>query len=47
MNIAIFSDTHSNTGRMVAELRRCQPDIILHTPDSERCSTNYELRTIH
>ncbi len=36
MNVAVFSDTHSNTGRMVAELRRCQPDIILHLGDLER-----------
>ncbi len=36
MNVAVFSDTHSNTGRMVAELRRRPPDVIIHLGDLER-----------
>ncbi len=36
MKAAVFSDTHSNTGRMVAELRRCKPDLILHLGDHDR-----------
>lgn len=36
MNAAVFSDTHANTARMVAALRRCRPDVIIHLGDLER-----------
>ena len=36
MNVAVFSDTHANVGRMLAELRRCSPDAIIHLGDLER-----------
>ena len=36
MKIAVFSDTHGNTGRMLETLRRVRPDRIFHLGDYER-----------
>ena len=36
MNAAVFSDTHGNTARMVAAVRRCRPDCVIHLGDYER-----------
>ena len=36
MNIAVFSDTHTNTGRMVKAVRQYKPDVIIHLGDHDR-----------
>lgn len=36
MQIAVFSDTHSNTAKMVAAVRETRPDLIIHLGDHDR-----------
>ena len=36
MKAAIFSDTHSNTARMVEAVRQYRPDVIIHLGDHDR-----------
>lgn len=36
MNVAVFSDTHTNTGRMVKAVRQYGPDVIIHLGDHDR-----------
>lgn len=36
MNVAVFSDTHSNTARMAAAVRDTRPDVIIHLGDHDR-----------
>lgn len=36
MNVAVFSDTHTNAARMLEAVRRCKPDVILHLGDHVR-----------
>ena len=36
MNVAVFSDTHTNTGRMVKAVRQYRPDVIIHLGDHDR-----------
>ncbi|MBR1456763.1 MAG: metallophosphoesterase [Oscillospiraceae bacterium] len=36
MKAAVFSDTHTNTARMVEAVRRSRPDVILHLGDHDR-----------
>ena len=36
MNAAVFSDTHGNTARMIAAVRRFRPDCVIHLGDFER-----------
>ena len=36
MNVAVFSDTHSNTGGMVRAVREEAPDAIIHLGDCIR-----------
>ena len=36
MNVAVFSDTHTNTARMVKAVRQSQPDVIIHLGDHDR-----------
>ncbi|MBR5093600.1 MAG: metallophosphoesterase [Oscillospiraceae bacterium] len=36
MNVAVFSDTHGNTGRMLAAVRAQRPDVLIHLGDYDR-----------
>ncbi|MBP5744047.1 MAG: metallophosphoesterase [Oscillospiraceae bacterium] len=36
MKVAVFSDTHSNTSRMVTAVRSAAPDALIHLGDFER-----------
>ena len=36
MKIAVFSDTHGNTGRMLRAVRELRPDALVHLGDYER-----------
>ena len=36
MKVAVFSDTHTNTARMLDAVRKTKPDAIIHLGDHER-----------
>ena len=36
MKIAVFSDTHGNTGKMLRAVEALRPDAIVHLGDYER-----------
>ena len=36
MKAAVFSDTHSNTAKMVEAVRSAMPDVLIHLGDFER-----------
>ena len=36
MKVAVFSDTHTNTARMVKAVRQTKPDAIIHLGDHQR-----------
>ena len=36
MKVAVFSDTHSNTAKMVEAVRSARPDVLIHLGDFER-----------
>ena len=36
MNIAVFSDTHGNTAKMLQAVRSSRPDVLIHLGDYDR-----------
>ena len=42
MRAAVFSDTHGNVAPMLAALRRCRPDLIVHLGDCDRDTLRIE-----
>ena len=36
MNVAVFSDTHGNTAKMVQAVRSARPDVLIHLGDYDR-----------